>query len=307
MSLLLALLAGGCQSTAPGGCKIGHVTDLQLSYRHQHILTPATLNGVETNMILDTGAQGTMITKAAADRLGLPIQSTERRAVGIGGSRGIYSFYARSFRIGALHGEQLPLDVSAAEFPGFDPPVDGLFGADFLSAYDIDFDLWDHQARLFKVISGCAGPAALLDQPLYMADLVRGGFPGDTSPYVHVQVGGISLLAEVDSGAQSTVIFHHAARRLGLKTEDLAADPHFKTSGVGSRARDAVRHVMTPITIGEITISNLPVAIVDQNMEDGTDMLLGLDFLSHVHVWLSFSSNTMVMQYPPKPSPKVPE
>jgi predicted aspartyl protease len=307
MHVLLALLAGGCQNGAPDSCKLVHVTDLTLSYSHGHILTPATLNGVQTNMIIDTGAQGTMVTKAAADRLGLPIRFTERRAVGIGGSRSIYSFYARSFRIGGLHGEHLPLDVSDADFSGFDPPADGLFGADFLAAYDIDVDLWDHQARLFKAISGCTSPAAALDQPLFMAALVPGGFPGDTSPYVHVQVGGTTLLAEVDSGASYTVIFRHAARRLGLNTEDLTADPHFKSAGVGPRTRDAVRHVMTPITIGEVTISNLPVAIVDQNMEDGTEMLLGTDFLSHVHVWLSFSSHTLVMQYPPKPSPKVPE
>jgi predicted aspartyl protease len=304
---LLAVLAAGCQSGAQDGCKVAHVTDLQLTYSRGHILTPATLNDAQTNMIIDTGSQGTLVTKAAADRLALPIQFTDRLAVGIGGSRRLYSFYARSFRIGALHGEHLPLDVSAVDFTGFDPPADGLFGSDFLSAYDVDFDLWDHKARLFKVISGCSSPAAVLDEPLYMADLVQGGFPGDSSPYVHVQVGGKTLVAEVDSGASFTMIFRRAARRLGLRTEDLAADPHFKSAGVGPETRDSVRHVMTPITIGEITISNLPVAIVDQNMADGTDMLLGTDFLSHVHVWLSFSSHTMVMQYPPKPSPKVPE
>jgi hypothetical protein len=47
----------------------------------------------------------------------------------------------------------------------------------------------------------------------------------------------------------------------------------------------------------------MPVEIVDQRSDEDADMLLGLDFLSRVHVWLSFSSRTLVMQYLPEPSP----
>ena len=224
---------------------------------------------------------------------------------GVGGSRSMYLFYAHSFKMGALHGENLPLIAAAVDFSDYDPPLDGLIGSDFLSNYDVDLDLLDHQAKLFKVISGCRTPSAVMQEPLFEAGLVAGGFPGDKSPYVRVQVGGKTLVAEIDSGANETVIFRNAARRLGLRLADLPNDPHFRSSGVGPRERDAVRHVMTPITIGEITISNLPVGIVDETLNDGTDMLLGLDFLARVHTWISFSSSTLVMQYPPQSSPKI--
>jgi hypothetical protein len=34
------------------------------------------------------------------------------------------------------------------------------------------------------------------------------------------------------------------------------------------------------------------------------DVLLGEDFISRVHLWISYSSHTLIMQYPPKPSKK---
>jgi clan AA aspartic protease (TIGR02281 family) len=306
LAILLLPLIAGCENAQPEGCKLGHVTDLTLTYQQGHILIPASLNGVETNMILDTGAQGTMVTRAAATRLALPLTFTGAHVSGVGGSRSLYLFYARSFRLGELHGEHLPLTVSAATFEGYDRPVDGLFGADFLSAYDIDFDLRNHRARLFTAISGCSHPSALLDEPLFQAELVRGPV-GDASPFVRVEIGGKTLLAVVDTGAPHTVIFRNAARKLGVNLDSLANDPHFTATGVGPYARAAARHVMAPITVGEITISNLPVAIVDERMPEGIGMLLGMDFLARVHVWLSFSSRTMIMQYPPKASPPLPK
>jgi predicted aspartyl protease len=308
LSLLATLLVAACQAASPDKCRVVHVTDLNLTYSHRHIFTPGTLNDVAANLMIDTGSSSTLITKATADRLGLPIQFTTARLGGIGGSRSLYTFYAKSFRLGVLHGEHLPLNVSPIELAGFDPPADGIIGSDFLSHYDIDFDLPVHRARLFREIAGCASPVAVLDPPLYEADFVEPR-PGriDPRPHVKVEVGGKTFFAVVDSGADHTTIFRNAARRIGLRIGDLAEDMHFKDRGVGPHERAGVRHVMTPITIGDITISNLPVGIVDDSMEDGTDMLLGADFLAHVHVWLSFSSRTMIMQYPPKPSPSLPQ
>jgi predicted aspartyl protease len=127
----------------------------------------------------------------------------------------------------------------------------------------------------------------------------------DKRPHVMVVIGGIKLIAVVDSGAQRSSIFRNSARRLGLRLADLTTDGHSKAIGLGPEARDEVRHIMAPIEVGEITLSNLPVSIIDQRSDDDTDMLLGLDFLTRVHVWLSFHSHTMLMQYPPMASPKL--
>ncbi len=303
LAFLAALVVSACQTAQPGTCKMGHVTDLALTFAHGHLVTPALLNDAPMNLIVDTGAQGTTLTEDATSRIGIYTSSTNAYVSGVGGSRSLSLFYAKTFRLGTMHGEHLGLTASPFDFPKSNPRIDGLLGADFLSHYDLDFDLGEKKLQIFKVLEGCTNPSVALEEPMFMAPLAAAYSQYDARPHVRIEIGGKTLRAVVDSGAQNTVIFRGAARRLGLSLDDLKADPHFRSTGVGPHARDSALHKMAPITIGEVTISNLPVAIVDDRLDDGTDMLLGLDFFARVHVWLSFSSHTMVMQYPPKNSP----
>jgi hypothetical protein len=295
LALLLSVASGGCASEASNTCQMAHVSDLPLSYKDL-LTTTAFLNDQPTTVMLDTGAGVTLITKTAADRLKLSLHSTGGWVGGVGGRQELYYFSAKTFRIGQLTGTDLLLGASKV---GLDPHgtfIDGILGSDFLSNYDVDLDLPEQKIRLFKVVAGCTTPAANLDQPLYSAALVKPDDETDKRPHVMVVIGGIKLIAVVDSGAQRSSIFRNSARRLGLRLADLTTDGHSKAIGLGPEARDEV---------GEITLSNLPVSIIDQRSDDDTDMLLGLDFLTRVHVWLSFHSHTMLMQYPPMASPKL--
>jgi predicted aspartyl protease len=304
----LGLALAGCQAeNASAPCSLSFATDLPLTFRHAAVLTPTLLDGQPTSMMLDTGSQFTVVSKGTADRMNLDIFALRGEMSGIGGSRGAYAFSAETFQLGRLQGKSLPLMVSELALSPGGQPVDGLLGSDFLASYDVDLDFPAARARLFKPNGHCPVPPVVLDEPLYQAKLVRSEHPLDERPFVWVQTLGKPLLAAVDSGAAHTLIFRNAARRLGLRFEDLAAEPHFRARGVGPETPILVRHVMTPITIGEVTIANLPVAILDEPSPDSTDMLLGMDFLTEVHVWLSFSSRTMFMQYPPKPSPALPK
>ena len=305
VSLALPLLAAACATDAANECKMAHVTDLPLLHSSGPMLTPAFLNGQPTTMMLDSGSELTIIAKPAADRLHLSLQSTGGYLSGIGGHQDLYFFTADSFRIGDLHGKRLIMGSSAV---GLDPHhvlVDGIFGADFLSNYDIDFDLPAQKLRLFSIVAGCSAPSAELDDPLYLAPLTTPDTPRDRRAHVIVVIDGIRMNAVVDSGAHHTAIYRNAARRLGLRLQDLTSDRRGHALGVGPAVRDVIQHIMAPIQIGEITISNLPVGIIDQRSDGDADMLLGQDFFARVHVWLSFHSRTMIMQYPPKPSPKL--
>ena len=304
LGLCLAITLSACQSAPTAECRMGHSTDLALHEQNGDLLTTAILNGVPTTLALDTGAESTVLTRSAADRLKLSLKGLSVRAEGVGGSRGMYGFYADTFQIGTLSGRNLPLGASGMKLSDGPIQVDGLLGVDFLGAYDVDLDLPDHKAGLFRVLAGCSTPRAALQQPLYIADMVAASDPGDFRPRVRVTIDGKTLMAVIDSGAQNTVIFRRAAHRLGLNLDDLAADPHYLSSGIGPRAVTTIRHVVAPITIGEITLSHMPVSIADQARLGNDDMLLGVDFLSVVHVWLSFSSHSVIMQYPAQPSPK---
>ena len=58
--------------------------------------------------------------------------------------------------------------------------------------------------------------------------------------------------------------------------------------------------------IGALQLNALPVAVADAQPSADVDLLLGYDFVSHVHVWLSHSSSTVFLQYPSQPTPVAP-
>ncbi len=58
------------------------------------------------------------------------------------------------------------------------------------------------------------------------------------------------------------------------------------------------------ISFGEVALHNMPVTVVDQHSAgDHIDMIIGMDILARMHVWISFSTNTLVLQYPPAATP----
>ncbi len=291
---LLTLAA--CQSGEPPNCTFARATELPLRLVDNHLLVAATLNGTPTNLIFDTGSDATIISTRTADRLSLPLLPAGRFE-GIGGAGEAFVFVTSSFQLGNLHGTQLHLIASDLNLLVGGTPPDGLLGDNFLTAYDIDLDLPEHKAVLY-LATGCTRPAATLPQPLIVTPMLHRP-ANDLHPVVQITIDNQHFAAAVDTGAPHSVIFADAARRIGLDIANLNQDFHFHALGIGSATPQAVRHVLPAMQVGDITIQNYPVAIIDQPAIRGVDMLLGLDFLLRVHAWLSFSSHTLIMRYPP--------
>jgi predicted aspartyl protease len=296
---------------AAAQCRLALVTVLPLSMVRGHATTRAVLNGVPVTMIVDTGAASTVVTQATADRLGIR-GDDYGEATGIGGYVGVKTFFTRSFQIGRLGGTHLQLQVVGSNMPGEDASIGGLLGIDILKAYDVDLDLQGRTLSLFTLRHGCDRPAVAIAEPLYAAKLAPQpirtrfdalGYGEDPRPAVKVQIGDHRLTALIDTGAPMTTMYRNAAARIGLDPGGLTADKHYVVHGIGPRGVDAVRHVFAPMTIGEVTVQNLRVDILDELSGDNRfDMLLGMDFFSRVHAWFSFSSGMLIMQIPPQPS-----
>jgi predicted aspartyl protease len=300
--VLLALTLLGCATVEQ--CKMGRATDLPLRMMHHHLVSAVEINGKPADMILDTGSFGTVLTREAVARLGLPTPDwTAIEARGIGGSRSLSVLQTAQFKLGRLHGRDL-------HFAVFDSPsvlgmgqVDGLLGMDILSQFDIDLDLPEHKVLLYGTQGGCRHPTVALEQPLFALPMEQD--ERERSAVVEVSIAGKSLRALLDSGADSNVLYRGAARRLGLDETALAGDRKGSMGGIGPRAVQYRRHVIEPVTIGDLTVRNMPVDVSQESRAGDFDMILGLDFFLRVHVWLSFSSHTVIMQFPPHASPAV--
>ncbi len=294
--LFVSSLLAGCQASGP--CQLGLATEVPLTLQDGHLFAAPLLDDQAISMWLDTGAQITTLTTAAADRLSLSLKPLRGTLEGVGGSNAAYGFVARSFQIGRLRGHNFQLLASDLGLSHRGRVTDGLLGADFLASYDVDLDLPHSKVILFRNAGDCSRPSTALGGDLYTVPMSEDSRGMDPRPHLRVSIAGKTLTALLDTGAPVSLLFRDAARSIGLQPSLLAADPHFRAGGVGSGTAAAVRHVLAPITIGELTVSNLPVAIIDQAAPADAGMLLGLDFMFRVRTWLSFSSRSVILQYP---------
>ena len=219
---------------------------------------------------------------------------------GIGGERLGDEVLAHSFDLGALHGRNfhfLTANIGLKD-------ADGLLSTDFLHDFDLDLDIADSQIRVYRASGACGRPKVFLEPPLYAVPLLRD--EEDARPRVKVIVDGQSLTALIDTGAADTVMFPRAAKRFGLRADQPMRDERTTMRGIGPNIVIGHKHVFGALTIGDLTIQHKSIEIADDDAGDDVDMLLGADFQRLMHLWVSNSSSTLVIQFPPRPSPDIP-
>ena len=311
MQFAWALMCAGLAISWPGltawggECTMARVSQLALQPSQGHVVIEGKLNGGVAKLIFDTGAFTSLLTEAAVSRLGLvhmqgeEVRNTLGVVSGIGGERTARFVTARQVEFGGLHARNY--NFVAADLPM--RWADGLLSVDLISQFDIDLDFPESRINLYRPTGDCSAPAAFLAGPLYSASLLPVGV--DQRPRVSVFVNGHRLVALIDTGATRSAVFRSAAADLGLLPPDHAAAPHFKAGGIGPSQVASTRSVVDALSVGDLTVQNMPLMVLDQSAGDDVQMLLGADFQSRVHLWVSYSSNTLIMQYPPLPSKAV--
>jgi hypothetical protein len=106
----------------------------------------------------------------------------------------------------------------------------------------------------------------------------------------------------IDTGANFSAIFRHTAERVGVHMEDASARQHGSGRGIGPQTVASVRMKLDTVDVGDLEFTNMPVEVLDDRRGDEVEMLLGEEFQRRVHLWISYSSHTLIMQYPPTAS-----
>lgn len=311
---------GGKKAVFFGGaatnCRMMKIGEMPLTEHHGHFIVNALVQQQRVSLVFDTGAEDTILNQDAVARLKLRgRQGPAGKIEGIGGSTDVDK-YRIHISLAGVDGDWERY-VYAARLPGFD---DGVISPGFFGA-DVDFDVPDHRIILFFADNDCSSPSVVMHGNLHRVPMLHPVYevPKDApenvrfklllrmlnyaSPTVIAAVSGRKLVAAVDSGAPRNVVFLNGAARAGITPADIRHDAHAWAYGIGQKPVPAVMHSLAGIDVGDLHIADLPVLVVDQNGPGGVDMLLGADFYRRVHVWISYSSRTLVMQYPPASSP----
>lgn len=293
LKVIVPLLAlAGCAEQG-GGCHIATLGALPVLNKSGSPIVGVTLNGQNAAMIVDSGADISMVSEAASKQFDLIATGAVVPITGVTGELMAPVMRADKLRLGSASTEEIFLTETTRSFGGSieGRPIIGLFGADFLQAYDVVFDLPAHTISLFQV-HGCSSPTPTWEGKTSKFEVSRVGQGGRISTTLRLNDQKIDAI--VDSGAWHTTILPRQARKAGVSKDMLAQDIHIDSSGVNGSHRKGSLHRFASIQVGDERFLK-PVLAVSPMETDGY-ALLGADFLRRNRVWISYRNEEAYVQ-----------
>jgi len=86
---------------APSDCKLVRIAEWPVRLEHNKLIVDGSINGRKIGIMLDTGAERSLILRSAAIRLGLTLQRASRyRMFGLGDETDVEVAHLDEFKIG---------------------------------------------------------------------------------------------------------------------------------------------------------------------------------------------------------------
>jgi clan AA aspartic protease (TIGR02281 family) len=293
---------------AASSCKLVKIAEWQVKPQTGRLIVDGAINDQKIGILFDTGASRTFLLRAAADRLGLVRQEAlGYRTYGIGGETHAEYAVIDEFKLGTAARRNWRLMVVGEREQG--RQYDVLLGYDFFEQVDIEFDLPNNAVRLFQ-------PQDCSDLPL--AYWARGGAGvvklevdnSNRAILVEVKLNGKPLVAELDTGAPTSVLSRLVAAQLGVTPESRGSVAAGKSAGLGAQVSEQWMGSFESFAIGDELIRNPDIRFANLELitagETGTrlaarrelrDMLLGLDFLRAHRVYVAHSQGKLYFTY----------
>jgi predicted aspartyl protease len=293
--LLILMLASivGSRTAAAQDCRPSPEAELTVMAMGNVPVVTVRINGGTADFLFDTGAERTIMTAAAAKRLGVDAHyEYERRMRSIGGAVAGGDARVRSFGLGGMALSDFRILVGPVSLPMFmGKPIDGLLGADFLSDYEVDLDLEHRRIILFApppcriAMPVWSGPYATIEANRSLHD--RLFFP--------VSLDGHGLAALIDTGAQLTTLDAESAAAVGVTGMALARDPVTTLRGAAAEVVRSHAHRFAELQIDGERLRDQTIMVAKLGLQDA-DLVLGADFLRWQRVWLSYRSHRIFLE-----------
>ena len=276
-------------------CRVGRHVDLPVTPLGNVPVVAVSINGLPANFLFDTGAERTVLTAAAAKRLGVvPHFEYARRMRSIGGA--VAGGDARLQSV-ALGGMTIP-DVRVLVGPVSLPPVegkaiDGLLGADFLADFEVDLDLSQRRVLLYQP------PPCPITGPAWSEPYttIRANRSLHDRLFFPVSLDGHRFAALIDTGAQLTALDTGSAAALGVTGQTMARDPVATLRGAAAEIIRSRVHRFSRLEIDGEVIRDPVIVVAGLGLQDA-DLVIGANFLRLHRVWLSYASHLIFISRP---------
>ncbi len=239
-------------------------------------------------MLVDTGADRTLLSLPAAARIGLPPATREvERVPAFGGLMQVGSTTMRSMTMGHVRmgpGRLFLLPQTLAVAGTGDLGYDGVLGGDVLSRYQVDLDFGHQMVRLYE---GKLCPGGLPGWSPEASVVPFTTKPGSTFVGVTALLNGLAVDTLLDTGAEAIAASDATARQLNVGPGDLAHDRPTVVLGVGPDTVPARSHRFQTLGLGGTTVPN-PVVDIVAATSGRPYMIVGDTVLSTRRVWIDY-------------------
>jgi predicted aspartyl protease len=283
LTLMASSIALCAAAYAQPACGLNLIAKLDLTMTDEgRVTAPIGLNGKTFHPLVDTGAYGTIVSGAAAKKLGKkPILSMQDYYVGFAGNRINHYITVDETALGPLKLRNLTYMVNE-RMTG----LDGLLGGDYFSFFDIDLDFAKGRLNVFDA-HHCAG------QVVYWTRQPYAVVPFDDHAHdfrfhhivARVVLDGKEVQALIDTGAAYTVMSLEAAQDL------LNVDPAVLEKKRG-------RYPFKTLSLGGVTVMNPAVTLVGETegvllRPPGPRMIVGMTTLRQLHMFVSYGEKKL--------------
>jgi predicted aspartyl protease len=294
--LTVSLLAAGMAASpqiAARACDIRKAAEIPVSFERGFVSAPATIEDKPVTLLIDTGAESSMVTPTAMAVLRLQADRHQRTTIeGTGGAITTQNALLQSFGIGGM--DMLDQSAAVGPLPAAQSAVvsaSGLLGADWLRDFDVELDLPHQRIALYRV-EGCDGDYVPWPGPKtsVVAQVYRRGLV-----ILSAQLDGQPVTALLDSGANQSTLSEAAAARIGVGAAALALDRSGTSTGVDGAALTTHRHRFGQLRIGAASYPGPRIGISALHLAMA-DMLLGVDWLRGTRVWIGYAARRITLQ-----------
>jgi len=287
------------------------IADWPVRLERGHLLVDGAINGTTIGVMLDTGAQRSLILRSAAERLRLTRQEVRGyRIFGVGGETHVEAAAIDEFRVGELTRRNWRVIVAGER--DFGEHVAAILGEDFFYQLDLEFDLAHHAVRLYQS-RDCEGVS--------LAYWATGGasevaiepiFEAQPQVILTLQINGQPVQALLDSGAGASVLNKAEAARLGVTPDSPGVAARRSGGGLGGKNVDYWIGPFQSVAIGNETIRDTNIGFAElwrgaapvptgsrlpETAGWAPSMLLGADFLNSHRVLIAHSQRKMYFTY----------
>jgi Aspartyl protease len=302
--------AVGSAGVGASSCKLVKVEEWPVRLQRNRVLVEGAINDHAVNVALDTGAMKTLIFRAAAVRLGVPLSAANDRMFGVGGETKVDAAWVDEFRVGQAVQKDLRILVAGEHDPGDDIGI--LLGEDFFQRFDVEFDLAHHAVRLFQP-KDCDGVSLAYWAPSGFSEVEIEALDANRPEIVlTVLINGQSLTAKLDSGSALSLLDKVEAEHVGVTPETPGVVASGRSSGMGKNTVDTWIGPFRSFTIGNETIRDTQIRFGDpykdvtsrftgsnlsHKIQQWHSMLLGADFLRSHRVLVAHSQRKIFFTY----------